>query len=569
MTMLSSCWTKAALLGSLWAAVEIVLGSFLHNIGMPLTGTVLSALGVCLMVAGGQLWPDRGIIWRAGVLCALMKSVSPSAVIIGPMIGITLEAFLLDGMTRLLGRTAPGYILGGALATTLPVFQKLIGLVFTYGLDAARLYVVLYEFAARSLHLTGVGPLDLILLWLGSNLLLGTAAAVLGMRAGKHARELPDPPSITGTDQTTYSLGSPDPGQRFSLPLFAVHVLLVPLGFIAIRDLQLYFSAPAIIAYAVCTLARYARIRRRLTKPRPWIEFTLMALLAGFFLGELAAGPDGGPWTGVRIGLQMALRAVLVVVAFSAISVELRNPMVVRWFLRRGLSPVSAALDIAFQALPAMMHAIGEERKFLRHPMVSIARVLAAARAWLGTSTPESIVILITGPQGSGKTSFLLALAAALRIQGKTPGGIAAPVMFEGSERIGYDLLDLETDERVALARKNVLPTGISTGPFTFLPAAIAFGELALASAAARKTHVIALDEIGPLELAGKGWSPALSALLLSPPGVLLLVVRPDLIQRVLERWNLKPAHVWKPGEVTPGEAARQIIATLSYAMPQ
>jgi nucleoside-triphosphatase THEP1 len=141
--------------------------------------------------------------------------------------------------------------------------------------------------------------------------------------------------------------------------------------------------------------------------------------------------------------------------------------------------------------------------------------------------------------------------------------------MFEGSERIGYDLLDLETDERVALARKNVLPTGISTGPFTFLPAAIAFGELALASAAARKTHVIALDEIGPLELAGKGWSPALSALLLSPPGVLLLVVRPDLIQRVLERWNLKPAHVWKPGEVTPGEAARQIIATLSYAMPQ
>jgi nucleoside-triphosphatase THEP1 len=569
MTMLSSCWTKAALLGSLWAAVEIVLGSFLHNIGMPLTGTVLSALGVCLMVAGGQLWSDRGIIWRAGVLCALMKSVSPSAVIIGPMIGITLEAFLLDGMTRLLGRTAPGYILGGALATTLPVFQKLIGLVFTYGPDAARLYVAMYESAARTLRITAPGPLDLLLVWLGLNLLLGGAAAVLGMRAGRHAQGVPDLPSIRKTDQTTYSLGSPDPGQLFSLPLLAGHALLVPFGLIAIRDLQLSFSGPAVIVYAVGMFARYRRIRRRFSRPRPWIEFTLMALLAGFFLGELTASPEGGPWTGVQIGLQMALRAVLVVVAFSAISIELRNPMVARWFLRRGLSPVSAALDVAFQALPAMMRAIGEERKFLRHPMTSVARVLAAARAWLGTTTPDGTVFLITGPQGSGKTSFLLALAEELRGQGKTPGGIAAPVVLKGSERIGYDLLDLKTGERVTLARKNVTPTGMRAGPFAFLPAAIAFGEQALASAAARRTCVIALDEIGPLELAGKGWSPALSALLSSPPGVLLLVIRPDLIGRVTERWNLKPAHIWKPGEATPGDAVRQLIATLPCAAPQ
>ncbi len=560
MTAVPSRWTRAALLGSLWAAVEIVLGSFLHNLGMPLSGTVLSALGVCLMAAGSQLWPERGILWRAGLLCALMKSVSPSAVIIGPMIGITLEAFVMEGMTRFLGRTAPGYIAGGALATTLPGIQILVGLVFTYGLDAARLYVAMYDFAARSLHITAVGPLGLLLLWLGSNLLLGTAAAILGMRAGRLAREIPDPSFVPQTDQTSYSLGSPDPGQRFSLVLLAAHCLLMPLGFIAIRDLQITLSAAGILLYALWTFARYPRIRRRFTKPRLWIEFSLMAILAGFFLGVLTASPGGGPWSGAQIGLQMALRAFLVVVAFSALSIELRNPAVIRWFLRRGLSSLSSALDIAFQALPAMMRAIGEERMFLRHPMASIARVLAAARAWLAAGTREATVSLLTGPQGSGKTTFLMALAEELRRRGKTPGGIAAPVLLERGERTGYDLLDLETGERVALARKNVAPTGIRTGPFTFDPASIAFGERALTSAAAHGCDVIAVDEIGPLELAGKGWAQSLDSLLRCEPHALLIVVRPDLLQQVTERWNLNPSLVWRPGDITPGDAARRFV---------
>lgn len=555
MTTLSSRWTQAALLGSLWAAVEIVLGSFLHNLGMPLTGTVLSAFGVCLMAAGGQLWPERGIFWRAGVLCALMKSVSPSAVILGPMIGITLEAFLMEGTTRLLGRTTPGYIIGGALATTLPVFQKLIALVFTYGLDAARLYVVMVESAARSLHVTALGPLDLVLAWFVLNLLLGMCAAVLGLRAGRHAQNLPDPVPVQGTDRTMYSLGSPEAGQQFSLLLLVSHLFVMPLGFLAIRDWPEYLSSAVIVVYAALTFILYPRVRRRFSRPRFWVEFTVIALLAGLFLGGFTAGA----WAGVRIGLQMALRAVLVVIAFSAVSIELRNPAVVRWFLRRGLSPLSAALDIAFQALPAMMHAIGEERKFLRHPMASVARVLASARAWLTSYAQRSPVFLITGPQGSGKTSLLLALAEELRAKGKVPGGFAAPVVLEGGERIGYDLLDLETGERVVLARKNLAPTGIRTGPFTFAPAGIAFGEQALASASTHGCDVVAVDEIGPLELAGKGWSRAMDTLL-PAASTLLLVVRPDLAQQVADRWNLKPTQVWKPEEITPSEAARQLI---------
>jgi nucleoside-triphosphatase THEP1 len=70
---------------------------------------------------------------------------------------------------------------------------------------------------------------------------------------------------------------------------------------------------------------------------------------------------------------------------------------------------------------------------------------------------------------------------------------------------------------------------------------------------------VIAVDEIGPLELAGRGWARALDTLLTSASSALLLVVRPDLVQQVTERWNLRPAEVWKPGDVTPAEAARRL----------
>jgi nucleoside-triphosphatase THEP1 len=561
MTTPASRWTKAALLGSLWAAVEIVLGSFLHNIGMPLTGTLLSAFGVCLMVAGTQLWSERGIIWRAGVLCALMKSVSPSAVIIGPMVGITLEAFLLEGTTRLFGRTAPGYILGGALATTLPIFQKLLGLVFTYGPDAARLFVAMVEFVTKSLRTGGLGAVDLIFIWLALNLLLGTSAAILGMRAGRYARTLPDSDSILNTEQTTYSLGSPQPGQHFALPLLATHAMVIPGGFLVIRDWPVYFSLSAISAYAALTFFLYPRVRRRFSRPRPWIEFTAVALLAGFFLGTLNPSSEAGSWTGMLIGLQMALRAMLVIVAFSAISIELRNPVVVQWFLRRGLSPLAAALDVAFQALPAMTHAIGEERTFLRHPLISTARALAAARAWLAAAPQERSVFIITGSQGSGKTTFLLKLTEELRGQGIPPAGVAAPVLYQGEERMGYDLLNLETGERVPLARRSARPAETRTGPFSFFADGMSFGEHALASATGQKREVIALDEIGPLELSGKGWSRAFSAILQSPPRVLLLVVRPDLIQQVDERWNLKPERIWRAGEISSSEAARQIRA--------
>jgi hypothetical protein len=109
-------WSRAAVYGSLWAASEIVVGSFLHNLRIPFAGSLLAAFGVLVMTAGHRACPERGLIWRSALICALMKSISPSAVILGPMIGIAMEGALLEACVRLSGGRAAGYVVGGALA---------------------------------------------------------------------------------------------------------------------------------------------------------------------------------------------------------------------------------------------------------------------------------------------------------------------------------------------------------------------------------------------------------------------------------------------------------------------
>ena len=54
----------------------------------------------------------------------------------------------------------------------------------------------------------------------------------------------------------------------------------------------------------------------------------------------------------------MTARATLVVAAFSAISIELRNPVILEWFFNRGLGTLSVAMRMAFRALPSIVQAL-------------------------------------------------------------------------------------------------------------------------------------------------------------------------------------------------------------------
>ncbi|HHB80097.1 MAG TPA: hypothetical protein ENK85_12775, partial [Saprospiraceae bacterium] len=160
---LSTLWLKAAVIGSIWAAFEIIVGSFLHNMRVPFSGTFLAAASIFLLVSFMQIWKEPGIILRAGIICALMKSISPSAVILGPMIGIFLEAFLLEASRFLLGRHLMAYVVGGALALSSTLFQKLGMLLVTYGFDLVAIAKPFYYYLVKITKLNSVPPKYLVI----------------------------------------------------------------------------------------------------------------------------------------------------------------------------------------------------------------------------------------------------------------------------------------------------------------------------------------------------------------------------------------------------------------------
>jgi nucleoside-triphosphatase THEP1 len=116
---------------------------------------------------------------------------------------------------------------------------------------------------------------------------------------------------------------------------------------------------------------------------------------------------------------------------------------------------------------------------------------------------------LVTGPADCGKTSWCRRLAR------DRPGfaGVLEPKLYAGGRRTGYDLYRLATGESVPFARlpELALPDWEErAGPFLVsgqaAPAAVEWMRLALANG----PEGLILDEIGLLELRGRGLAEAL-----------------------------------------------------------
>ena len=158
-------------------------------------------------------------------------------------------------------------------------------------------------------------------------------------------------------------------------------------------------------------------------------------------------------------------------------------------------------------------------------------------------------VILLTGAVGAGKTTALNKHVRDWRESGRDVRGILAYRVFEGEQLVGYDLEIIGEDKRIILARKS--GTGLEKiGPFVFSDDALAQGRRALKASAT--ADVVVVDEIGPLELAGGGWSEEVKWLLRESNAVMVLVVREGLVDEI-RQWlqnDERPIHVFSIEEM-------------------
>jgi nucleoside-triphosphatase THEP1 len=551
----SHLWQRAAVYGSLWASIEIVLGSFLHNLRAPLAGSLLTAIGVMLMTAAHRARPERGLIWRAALVCALMKSVSPSAVILGPMVGILMEGVLLETAVRLAAGRAPGYLVGGALAVSWTIAQRILNAVIQYGPDVVRLYVDAYRYAARTLGISSFGPLDLVATLVGVEMAVGVAAAAGGLRVARQ----PIAPLDSAPVGRPASGPAPIVAQgHWSIPrLVLVSVALVG-GMAGIGALPLWGAALLVAAFAAFVLVAYPGASRRLARPSLWIELAGLVLFAGLVFGGIHHGLAGLA-DGAVAGGAMVLRATMVILGFTAISVELRNPAILAAVERHRLKGLSDALGVAFGTLPAFTAALAEAPELWRHPRRLVRHLLQVAEALARQRTGRTRAgetVILTGETGSGKTTLVLALVERLRAGGLQVAGIVAPGMLHHSRRSGFDVVDLRTGERRPLSREaNVEGSHARWSRFAFLPEGLSLGAEALGDSAL-DADVIVVDEVGPFELSGGGWAGALDALAARYDGVMLIVVRRSVVDAVRSRWGAGRALVFDANTTTPEDLA-------------
>jgi hypothetical protein len=66
-------WTRAALIGSLWGALELSVGSVLHLSRVPLTGMVMSAIALACLLTLRRLSPVPGVCLVAGAVALVVK----------------------------------------------------------------------------------------------------------------------------------------------------------------------------------------------------------------------------------------------------------------------------------------------------------------------------------------------------------------------------------------------------------------------------------------------------------------------------------------------------------------
>ena len=145
--------------------------------------------------------------------------------------------------------------------------------------------------------------------------------------------------------------------------------------------------------------------------------------------------------------------------------------------------------------------------------------------------------VLLTGERQVGKTTVCRQVAELARGLGYGPAGVLAPALLgEDGLPLAYHALLVSGSEQRLLAQANGDLGGPRTGRYSFDANVFSWVIGRLRAAISQSCDLLIVDEIGPLELEqGKGLAPLLSDL--SAGGMpLLLVVRPELVERLQRR---------------------------------
>lgn len=319
-------------------------------------------------------------------------------------------------------------------------------------------------------------------------------------------------------------------------------------------------------------------------------------VLGIFFAASITAAVVAwaeGPERGMAIGGMVLLRLLVLTVTAAILVRSVDAEALLRFSRGLGLERLGLVLGLALNSLPRIAEAASEvwtAAKVRKDGVVARLRMLpglgevllahtariaeeAAAAASLrghsaltrptGSIRIPARVVVVTGPSGGGKTVAAIAVAEKIRAAGAPVVGFAQPGEFEDGEKTGFRLRDLQTGEEAVLASLGDRADGEFGTRFRFSDDGFQLGRQALARVT--RGSVVVIDELGPVELRGKGHMPSVRQALAQPElaGV-VIVVRRALVPSLLADLGASDAQVVDIGYVGEG-AVDSIVDALHF----
>ena len=154
-------------------------------------------------------------------------------------------------------------------------------------------------------------------------------------------------------------------------------------------------------------------------------------------------------------------------------------------------------------------------------------------------------VVIITGDVDSGKTSWCK--QNLLEKKDHRYDGVLLLKIFSSGQRTGYDALRVSTGQTIPFARRKGFEpedwhSTEKIGVFSISRKGKKIVNRWIREASSRNVEGIIIDEVGPLEILGRGLADSVQYALNNTPSYtkIFMVVRKDCLKEVCHKFNIK-----------------------------
>ena len=167
----------------------------------------------------------------------------------------------------------------------------------------------------------------------------------------------------------------------------------------------------------------------------------------------------------------------------------------------------------------------------------------------------NNTVFIITGPKGSGKTTFQHQVTTNLKQTGIKIKGFLATHDFQTDS---YSIFNIETHQKLLLAQR-IDECKYSENPFRFNKSTIEQGKEWLNDIINHPPDLALIDEIGIYELHGKVWSNQFTQICNTSIPI-LFSTSIHILNNITTTWKLNPNHIFYPTDFQSPEIAADKI---------